>query len=67
MSAGQPWCKFATRAPTVATKAVRQYKLPLMSVDKENYPLLQSIDSPADLRRLPAAKLRNWPRNCANS
>jgi 1-deoxy-D-xylulose-5-phosphate synthase len=28
-----------------------------MSVDKENYPLLQSIDSPADLRRLPAAKL----------
>ena len=57
MSAGQPWCKFATGAPTVATKAVRQYKLTPMSVDKENYPLLQSIDSPSDLRRLPATKL----------
>ncbi|MEP6886439.1 MAG: 1-deoxy-D-xylulose-5-phosphate synthase [Gammaproteobacteria bacterium] len=28
-----------------------------MSVDPEKYPLLQSIDSPADLRRLPAARL----------
>jgi 1-deoxy-D-xylulose-5-phosphate synthase len=34
-----------------------QYKLPRMSVPPESYPLLQSIDCPADLRRLPATKL----------
>jgi 1-deoxy-D-xylulose-5-phosphate synthase len=41
----------------VATGVARQYKLPVMSVLPENYPLLQTIDSPADLRRLPITKL----------
>jgi 1-deoxy-D-xylulose-5-phosphate synthase len=34
-----------------------QYKLPPMSASPESYPLLESIDYPADLRRLPTAKL----------
>ncbi len=34
-----------------------QYKLPLMNAPLEDYPLLQSIATPADMRRLPAAKL----------
>jgi 1-deoxy-D-xylulose-5-phosphate synthase len=37
--------------------AAAQCKLPLMVVAPENYPLLESIDTPADVRRLPAAKL----------
>ena len=45
------------RGGTVATKRSQQYKLRLMSPDPENYPLLQSIESPADLRLLPASKL----------
>ena len=36
---------------------VRQYKLPRMTTPPDNYPLLESVDSPADLRRLPIAKL----------
>src|SRR5258708_37247255 len=43
--------------PVVATRAARQYKLPLMSASSDNYPLLESIGTPADLRRLPTAKL----------
>ena len=35
----------------------RQYKLPPMSAPPDSYPLLETINSPADLRRLPAAKL----------
>jgi 1-deoxy-D-xylulose-5-phosphate synthase len=35
----------------------RQYKLPLMSATPDTYPLLESINSPADLRRLPATRL----------
>ena len=35
----------------------RQYKLPLMSAPPDTYPLLESINSPADLRRLPANRL----------
>ena len=34
-----------------------QYKLPLMSATPDTYPLLESINSPADLRRLPATRL----------
>src|ERR1700722_5889067 len=45
------------RAQAVATGVVPQYKLPPMSAPSESYPLLESIDTPADLRRLPAAKL----------
>jgi 1-deoxy-D-xylulose-5-phosphate synthase len=41
----------------VATRAARQYKLPVMSASSDNYPLLESIGTPADLRRLPTAKL----------
>jgi len=41
----------------VATEAAPQYKLPVMSTPPENYPLLESIGAPADLRRLPTAKL----------
>jgi 1-deoxy-D-xylulose-5-phosphate synthase len=41
----------------VATQAAPQYKLPLMSAPPENYPLLETIGTPADLRRLPPAKL----------
>ncbi len=37
--------------------APRRYKLPQMAATPEKYPLLESIDSPADLRRLPSAKL----------
>src|ERR1700733_16095695 len=45
-----------TRA-VVATRASRQYKLLIMSAPSDIYPLLESIGSPADLRRLPPAKL----------
>src|SRR4030088_203856 len=41
----------------VATNTARQYKLPVMSVSSDNYPLLESIGTPADLRRLPTVKL----------
>ena len=41
----------------VATRAAPQYKLRMMSAPSDNYPLLDTIDAPADLRRLPAAKL----------
>src|SRR5580698_1399866 len=41
----------------VATLVPRQYKLPLMSATPDTYPLLESINSPADLRRLPATRL----------
>jgi 1-deoxy-D-xylulose-5-phosphate synthase len=41
----------------VATKAAQQYKLALMSDTSDNYPLLESIGTPADLRRLPVTKL----------
>src|SRR5664279_6631148 len=44
------------RPPSVATGTVRQYKLPQMSTP-DTYPLLEAIDSPADLRRLAVAKL----------
>jgi 1-deoxy-D-xylulose-5-phosphate synthase len=57
MSAGRAWCKFATSGAAVATRAVPQYKLPLMSARPETYPLLDAIDTPADLRHLPITKL----------
>src|SRR5258707_1215767 len=57
MSAGRAWCKFTTSCAFVATRAARQYKLPLMSTPHDDYPLLDSIGTPADLRRLPTAKL----------
>src|SRR6202158_2692069 len=41
----------------VATRAAPQYKLRMMSAPSDNYPLLDTIGAPADLRRLPAAKL----------
>src|SRR5258707_7649973 len=57
MSAGRACCKFTTSCAFVATRAARQYKLPLMSTPHDDYPLLDSIGTPADLRRLPTAKL----------
>src|ERR1700737_669502 len=57
MSADCAWCKFATSCAVVATRAARQYKLPPMTASSDNYPLLESIGTPADLRRLPTAKL----------
>ncbi len=51
------WCKFATSGTVVATRAPPQYKLPQMTAAPDNYPLLESINSPADLRRLAPAKL----------
>src|ERR1700736_3158855 len=57
MSAGGAWCKFTTSVAVVATRAARQYKLPVMRASSDNYPLLESIGTPADLRRLPTAKL----------
>jgi 1-deoxy-D-xylulose-5-phosphate synthase len=57
MSAGPFWCKFTTSGSAVATNGAAQYKLPLMSDTPESYPLLETIDTPADLRRLPAPRL----------
>src|ERR1700683_2448913 len=57
MSAGQPWCKSATTDAAVASRVAPQYKLRGMTAAPDTYPLLQSIDTPADLRRLPASKL----------
>ena len=57
MSAGPFWCKFTTSGSAVATNGVAQYKLPLMSDTPESYPLLETIGTPADLRRLPAPRL----------
>src|ERR1700735_5130879 len=41
----------------VGARTARQYKLRQMTAPPESYPLLETIDTPADLRRLPAAKL----------
>ena len=41
----------------VATRVARQYKLARMSPPPVTYPLLETINSPADLRRLPTTKL----------
>src|ERR1700685_3089992 len=57
MSAGQPWCKSATTDAAVASRVAPQYKLRGMTAAPDTYPLLQSIDTPADLRRLPTSKL----------
>ena len=57
MSADPPWCKFATSGAVVATRVARQYKLPRMSPPPVTYPLLETINAPADLRRLPTTKL----------
>ena len=58
LSADEPWCEFATSVATaIATAGAPQYNLPMMTDFTENYPLLESIDTPADLRRLPIAKL----------
>jgi 1-deoxy-D-xylulose-5-phosphate synthase len=57
MSADSPWCKSATSGAVVATKVAPQYKLPRMSAPPVTYPLLESIDTPEDLRRLPTTKL----------
>jgi 1-deoxy-D-xylulose-5-phosphate synthase len=43
--------------PAVATGEGPQYKLPQMTAPPDKYPLLESIDTPADLRRLPELKL----------
>jgi 1-deoxy-D-xylulose-5-phosphate synthase len=57
MSAGLPWCKSATWEPAVGAKASPQYKLPQMTAPPKSYPLLESIGTPADLRRLPTSRL----------
>jgi 1-deoxy-D-xylulose-5-phosphate synthase len=57
MSADSPWCKFATSGAVVATRVAGQYKLPPMSPPTVTYPLLETINTPADLRRLPSTKL----------
>src|SRR6202046_1365901 len=41
----------------VGARTARQYKLRQMTAPPEHYPLLESIDTPADLRFLPASKL----------
>src|SRR5580698_180736 len=51
-----PGANLQHRAQAVATGAVPQYKLPRISVPTESYPLLKSLDYPADLRRLPTSK-----------
>ena len=64
MSAGPPRCKSVRLVQirhigvsAVAIGAVRQYKLPRMSTPPAIHPLLDAIDTPADLRRLPVTKL----------
>src|SRR5882757_6264513 len=46
----------------VATRASRRYKRLLMGVPSDIFPLLESMASPADLRRLPPAKLGDLAR-----
>src|SRR5476651_1756785 len=53
----RPCRNYATASAVVAREGPRQYKLARMTAPAANYPLLDSIKLPEDLRRLPLAKL----------
>src|SRR5450759_3562608 len=53
----RPCRNYATASAVVAREGPRQYKLARMTAPAANYPLLDSIKFPEDLRRLPPAKL----------
>src|SRR6202142_3803893 len=53
----RPCRNYATASAVVAREGPPQYKLARMTAPAANYPLLDSIKLPEDLRRLPLAKL----------
>src|SRR5271154_6743070 len=57
ISAGQSWCKSATSCSPLPPRGCGSINWHNMDAAPDPYPMLDTVGSPADLRRLPAGKL----------